>query len=196
MTGSGTDLRLAFLFDRGDDDPDAWPYLLARDLVVRPEDRLDAILESRHEDVPPGGRDPVFLAPEMKKLVHLTINAVLYSTSRLLEPVAVSPARRPGGQRDRRKGARGAGPDRSSDKTYSDEEVYHLPGTIDVSSLKRFQELERSEGGRQVLRRFMVRGHWRRANATWSDQRLRWIEPYWKGPDMGMIIERDYRLRP
>ena len=57
-------------------------------------------------------------------------------------------------------------------------------------------DLALSEGGRQVLRRFMVRGHWRRANATWSDQRLRWIEPYWKGPDMGMIIERDYRLRP
>lgn len=74
--------------------------------------------------------------------------------------------------------------------------MFHLPGTIDVSNLKRFQDLERSEGGRQVLRRLMVRGHWRRANATWADQRLRWIEPHWKGPDMGMIIERDYRLKP
>jgi len=201
VAARGTDLRLAFLFDRSDEDEDAdvWPYLLARDLVVRPEDRLDAILESHHDDLPPGGPDPVFLAPEMKKLVHLAINAVLYSTSRLLEPVSVGPPRRPGApERRRKKGGlgKGSGPGHSSPKAYSDEDVYHLPGTIDISSLKRFQDLERSEGGRQVLRRFMVRGHWRRANATWTDQRLRWIEPYWKGPDMGMIIERDYRLMP
>lgn len=115
VTASGTDLRLALLFDRdpgdGAEAAREWPYLLGRDLVVRPEDRLDAILESRHEDVAPGGTDPVFLAPEMKKLVHLTINAVLYSTSRLLEPVSVGPPRRPGPSGDRRgKGARGANP--------------------------------------------------------------------------------------
>jgi hypothetical protein len=37
-------------------------------------------------------------------------------------------------------------------------------------------------------------GHWRRAARIWADQRLRWIEPYWKGPDMAAIIERAYRL--
>ena len=133
-----------------------------------------------------------FLAPEMKKLVHLTVNAILYSTSRLLEPVTVSPEgwRRPGGRAGRH------GPGRRSTKTYSDEDVFHLPGTIDIGTLKRLRDLERTGDGRQVLRRFMVRGHWRRPGPTWKDQRLRWIEPYWKGPDMGMIIERDYRLRP
>jgi hypothetical protein len=41
----------------------------------------------------------------------------------------------------------------------------------------------------------MVRGHWRRAAKSWTDQRLRWIEPYWKGPDVAAIIERAYRLK-
>lgn len=192
----GTDVRMAFLFDRGEaEDPesDGWTYLLARDMVVRPDDRLDAILDSRHDDLPPGGSDPVFLAPEMKKLVHLTINAILYSTSRLLEPKTVGPQ---GKRRRARRGPGGPGPGRRSSKGYSDEDVFHLPGTIDITSMKRLRELERTDGGLQVLRRFMVRGHWRRAAATWGDQRLRWISPYWKGPDMGMIIERNYRLRP
>jgi hypothetical protein len=42
----------------------------------------------------------------------------------------------------------------------------------------------------------MVRGHWRRANPSWKEQALRWIEPYWKGPDMAATIERTYRLKP
>ena len=53
--------------------------------------------------------------------------------------------------------------------------------------------------GRTILRRFMERGHWRRrsrAARDWADQRLRWIQPYWKGPDMAAIIERTYKLKP
>ena len=56
------------------------------------------------------------------------------------------------------------------------------------------QELERVPDGRTILRRFMVRGHWRRAALQWTDQRMRWIQPYWKGPDMATIIERAYKL--
>jgi hypothetical protein len=42
----------------------------------------------------------------------------------------------------------------------------------------------------------MVRGHWRRAPEGWKDQRMRWIEPYWKGPDLAAIVERAYKLTP
>jgi hypothetical protein len=45
-----------------------------------------------------------------------------------------------------------------------------------------------------IHKRFWVRGHWRRANAGWQDQRVRWIEPYLKGPDAAAIIEREYEL--
>ena len=30
--------------------------------------------------------------------------------------------------------------------------------------------------------------------ANWKDQRPRWIRPYWKGPDIATILERQYRL--
>ncbi|MBM4321625.1 MAG: hypothetical protein FJ125_17200, partial [Deltaproteobacteria bacterium] len=48
----------------------------------------------------------------------------------------------------------------------------------------------------KLMHRFMVRGHWRRPAASWKEQRPRWIEPYWKGPDMAAIVEREYRLKP
>ena len=78
----------------------------------------------------------------------------------------------------------------------SSDEVYFLPGTIDISRVRKLQEIERVPEGRELVRRHMVRGHWRRAQKAWADQRLRWIEPYWKGPDMAAIIEHAYRLKP
>ena len=79
---------------------------------------------------------------------------------------------------------------------FSSENVYFLPGKIEISRVRHFQELERVETGRRILHRFMVRGHWRRPVANWTDQRMRWIEPYWKGPDIAAVIEREYRLKP
>ena len=46
------------------------------------------------------------------------------------------------------------------------------------------------------MTRFMVRGHWRRARADWKDQCLRWMEPYWKGPELAAVIEREYQMKP
>ena len=57
-------------------------------------------------------------------------------------------------------------------------------------------EISYAEGvRRKISARFMVRGHWRRANPSRTDQRQRWIEPYWKGPEIATVIEREYRLR-
>ena len=67
---------------------------------------------------------------------------------------------------------------------------------IEISQIRRMQELERVPSGRGLLHRFMVRGHWRRAARGWKDQRLRWIQPYWKGPDIAAVIERTYKLKP
>jgi len=62
--------------------------------------------------------------------------------------------------------------------------------------VRRLQELERVPSGRMLLHRFMVRGHWRRPAPAWKEQRMRWIEPYWKGPDIAAVIERTYQLKP
>jgi len=118
------------------------------------------------------------------------VNAILYATSAHLAPILIGPARRVSGQvASTRRHARAVG-------GLSSDHVFYLPGHIDISRLRRFQDLGRSEGGRTLMKRFMVRGHWRRANRAWKDPRLRWIEPYWKGPDIATVIERDYRLKP
>lgn len=113
-------------------------------------------------DPPPPDTSPI------RGLLRTTISAILYATSASVEterrpPPAPSIAR-----------GRGAPP------AVSSEEVYFLPGTIDISRVRNLQEIERAPDGRELVRRHMVRGHWRRAQKTWADQHLRWIEPYWK----------------
>ena len=76
------------------------------------------------------------------------------------------------------------------------DSVFFLPGTIDIRRVRQLEELSRAPGGRAMFARFMVRGHWRRPAKNWMDRRLRWIEPYWKGPDMAAIIERTFKLKP
>ena len=62
--------------------------------------------------------------------------------------------------------------------------------------VRDLQRVERAPTGRQLLTRFMVRGHWRRAAPGWKDQRPRWIEPHWRGPEIAAVVERAYRLKP
>jgi hypothetical protein len=184
---TGQELHLGLYFDADDGD---WPYFLGRDLFVRPRDGLAGILDSLAPGVDPGGRDPIFLLPELKKLVHLVVNAILYATS------ACAPERVPRPSSKRRKRSRkGSGDARGSEKPYSDEDVFFLPGRISISQVRYLRDLERSPTGRTIMKRFMVRGDWRHPNPTWKDQRPRWIEPYWKGPEIGAIIEREYRLK-
>lgn len=120
----------------------------------------------------------------LRGLLRLVINAVLYATSAGVAPEVRAPAARPRIQH----GSNASRPSSAS--------VFFLPGKIDIRRVRQMQDLERAPGGRAMLARFMVRGHWRRAQKGWSDQRLRWIEPYWKGPDMAAVIERAYRLKP
>ncbi len=123
----------------------------------------------------------------LRGLIRVTINAILYATSAGVDQqVRPAPRHHVKGPRHRP----------GAPLTYSSEEVYFLPGAIEISKVRRMQELERVPDGRTILRRFMVRGHWRRAAAHWTDRHMRWIQPYWKGPDMATIIERTYKLKP
>lgn len=120
-------------------------------------------------------------ASPIRGLLRAVVHAILYATSAGVEPV-------------RRSSAQAITRRRS--ETFSSDEVYFLPGAIDITQVRRMQDLERAPSGREILRRYMVRGHWRRAPQNWSDRRLRWISPHWRGPDMAAIIERAYRLKP
>ena len=78
--------------------------MLTRDLLVQPEDHLEAILDSHFPDVLTESLDPIFLAPELKALAHLVINAILYATSAHLDPIILEPARGRRGKGARKKG--------------------------------------------------------------------------------------------
>ena len=74
--------------------------------------------------------------------------------------------------------------------------VYYLPGKIKISHMRKLRQVARGPSGRALMHRFMVRGHWRTPNPNWSDQSLRWIEPYWRGPSLASIVEREYGVYP
>jgi len=139
------------------------------------------------------GDAAAFQLAELKALVQLVVNAILFTTSST-EPWRIV---RPAGQSALARGGWGKGKKQRAlqlRKTRSQEDAFHLPGRIPIALVRKLRETQ-DHGDGQMFVRFMVRGHWRRANPAWDDQRLRWIEPYWKGPDMATIVEREYVLK-
>lgn len=192
----GLGLHLSLLLDanRG-----GWPWLMTRDLLVRPDADLDAIIESRFPDVEVATLAPLFSAPELRQLVQLIINAILFATSSPSWPV-ITPPPRAGtavlSRRGTKKHARAVRQLENQRRRETGEAVWHLPGKIPISQIRALRELRQTTEGGALFSRSMVRGHWRRAPDTWTDPRPRWIEPYWKGPELGAIVEREYRLKP
>ena len=130
--------------------------------------------------------DAVAQTNPLRGLLQVALNAVLYATS-----AGVEAERRATPVKATAKPRLRGGPP----IVFSSEEVFFLPGAIEISQVRRLQQLDRDSEGRQVLRRFMVRGHWRRARAGALEQKLSWVRPHWKGPDMATIIERTYKLK-
>lgn len=161
------------------------PYLVEHEIVLRDDVPVRLISVDPPPIVVEGINVPVEMP--LQGLLRVTLNAVLYATSADVTPqVRSSPSRA-------RSGEAGSEPEVVE---FSKEDVFFLPGAIEISLLRNYQQLERISDGRKILHRFMVRGHWRRAAPGWKDQRMRWIAPYWKGPDLAAIIERTYKLKP
>jgi hypothetical protein len=156
------------------------PSLVRYEVPAGDESSVRAFLDSIAPPPPPELLD----ANPARRLLRLVLNAILYATS-----AGVIPDTRTAPRQKRRRPTTDT-PPRSSDT------VYFLPGQIDIRRVRLLQEVERAPEGRALFARFMVRGHWRRAQKGWADQRMRWIEPYWKGPDMATVLERAYRLKP
>lgn len=177
-----TAVRLRFVIDAQDEAP---PVVVTRRLSYRDDDDLDRILGPSSK--------------QTRHLLHLVVNAILYCTSAGVSwPIARSRThqiRSQGRGRGKAKRARVARRIEEMKARVSDEEVFYLPGRIPISQLRALQQTERGHEGTQLMARFMVRGHWRRAAHGWRDQRLRWIEPYWKGPDLAVIVEKEYKLK-
>ena len=191
VVDGGRDLDITFVADT------PLPLLVTRSLHVRPDDDIETILSSDSFGIDPSLVGPVFRTSEMRRLVHLVINAVLYATSLPAPWTVVGPERRSLSKRIGQLGGKRSKRDAAPPKlghTRSGESLFLLPGKITISRLRELQACERGAGA-EVFSPFTVRGHWRRPPATWKDQLLRWIEPYWKGPEMGALIEREYRMQ-
>jgi hypothetical protein len=179
-TGESRTLELAFALDTLGAD---LPHVVRHSLRLKGDEKVEAYLDRVAPRV--AGEPTLPDSNPLRALLRVTINAILYATSAGIQPEA---------RRSPTKTAhtgRGGAPVR-----YSSDEVYFLPGVIEISQLRRMQELHRIPAGHTIARRFMVRGHWRRAPVTAADRRMRWVRPYWKGPDMATIIERTYKLKP
>jgi hypothetical protein len=175
-------LRVWLAFDALGADP---PYVVTHEIPLIEDSPIQPLPEDSGPPVVEGL--DVSDANPLRALLHVTLNAVLYAVSPGIER---QPRKSPSGMQGRK--AKSEAPA----KAFSSEDVFFLPGAIEISHLRNLQQLERISSGRKILHRFMVRGHWRRAAPGWQDQRMRWIAPYWKGPDIAAVIERTYKLKP
>jgi len=175
-------LRIWFAFDALGADP---PHLVTHEIPLNEDSPIRPLPGNSAPPVVTGSDVPD--ANPLRALLHVTLNAVLYAVS-------------PGAERQHRKSPSGVQSRKAKSElqapAFSNEDVFFLPGAIEISHLRNFQQLERIPSGRAILHRFMVRGHWRRPAPGWQDQRMRWIAPYWKGPDIAAVIERTYKLKP
>lgn len=180
--GENRVLRITMAPDALGADP---PELVSVDVPMPDVLLMSRIVERAAETT--DGKESTLSKSRKGELVGLVLNGILYATSAGVnaEP---RPPRRTARTQDR------GGSDAAL--AFTSDEVFHLPGPIEISRAKELQDLGKTSEGRRLIHRFMVRGHWRRPNPSWKDQRLRWVAPYWKGPDLAAIIERTYRLTP
>jgi len=152
-----------------------WPYLIGRSVLTDGKRNLDEILDSH----PDGSTDELFRDAEMGDLLRLVVNALLYTTSA-----------------DYRKEWREPAPPTLAPNRalLSGDGVYYLPGRIPIGPQQAGETQAGPRTGTTIIKRFWVRGHWRRPNSSWQDQRVRWIAPYLKGPEIAAIVEREYAL--
>jgi len=177
-------IRLAFT---SDDLSGRWPHVVTRDIPTVDRRNLDEVLDSH----PEGPSGPLFSTPQVREVVRLAINAILYTTcSDFRFEERKSPVARPGWRPLSRKHRRAQ--ERAS---LSGETVFYLPGRITIGGSGSSSSGHQAESSWKLSKRFWVRGHWRRPSPSWTDQRLRWIEPYLKGPEMTAVIEREYELK-
>ncbi len=188
----GRDLLVAFAADTGDA---GRPDLVACELLVPDGASLRDILASltRGGTTIPDTNRPADLeelentsaSPPLHALVTLVLNAMLYATSADADAVPGDPRGADAPTPRRRRS--GAEPPTGG--------IFRLPGKIDIGALRKLKRIRRDATDVRAIRRCMVRGHWRRAGKTWKDARPRWVQPYWRGPKDGPIVERDYRMK-
>ena len=178
-------LRMVLLGDALDDEI---PYLMHQVIATDGARNLDEVLTAHPNSQSAAGND----SAAWRALTQLVINAILYTTCSDFAYETRTPPRQPRPRKATSFQRRfGGGADKLSGET-----VFYLPAKISIDRTKAPGGLDRArDGGATLSKRFWVRGHWRRPNPSWKDQRVRWIAPYLKGPELTAIVERHYRMR-
>lgn len=173
---SGRLLEIVYAFDALGAD---LPSLVRYTVPARDDASLKAYLNSV---APSFSTEPkVRDTSPARSLLRLVVNAILYASSAGVTPEVRTVVR--------------SKRTLSSPEPPPSDSVFFLPGNIDIRQVRQLRQLRRTGEGGRLFARFMVRGHWRRPAKNWTEQQLRWIAPYWKGPDMAAIIEKAYRLK-
>ena len=179
LPGGRHGIRVVFTCDA---DGDEWPAVFGRYFPVDPDARVVDILASVAPGSDAGELAPLWSCVPLRHLLHLVVHTILEVTSTRGQQVA----REPPPPR----------PDTSSRERRTEEQVFDLPGTIDIRVLRALQEAKFGAVSGEQIHRCLVRGYRRRANPGWKDQQERFVKPYWRGPEDGPIVERPYRLIP
>ena len=136
--------EFVFLADAYDGE---WRYMISRSVLTDEKRNLDEILDSHPED----STDAMFREVEMAELLRLVVNAVLYTTSVEYRQEWRDPAP-PGLPANR--------------ATLSGDGVYYLPGRVRIGPHEPAEARGTRGRGTTIVKRFWVRGHWRRPNRT------------------------------
>ena len=175
LAPGGSRVKVGLTFDAFAGQP---PHLTSWELHVDPNGTLEETVAGAL------ARAQTPAAGLFRPLLDAVINAMLYTTSAgvKIEQYRVDRSQQPNG--------------REPQVCLPIDSVYYLPGKINISHMRKLQQVARGPNGRTLMHRFMVRGHWRRPGPNWKDRSLRWIEPYWRGPSLASIVEREYRVFP
>ncbi len=158
--GSGDDeatpITLSFYFDAG---TGFEPYLVSRDLFVRPEDIFTKYSRATFPTWIPRNSTRFSAASELRQLVHLVVNSILYSTSADVEwKLLLSPVQkvaRAARQRGKAKRQRVTQKVQLLKREHCSQEVFYLPSRIPISQVRKLHRLERSPSGQKLMSRFI-----------------------------------------
>lgn len=78
-----------------------------------------------------------------------------------------------------------------------DTKEYVLSAPVSIDMTKQLRGLFSGEGDDRVYKsRWLVRGHWRMQACGKGrvERKAKWIAPFWKGPEKGLILTRDHVL--
>jgi hypothetical protein len=137
-------LHISVMLDAG---IDQWPWIVTRDLDITPDDTIDEILESRFPDVQ--NTDPIFRTVELRQLLSLIVNAILFATASPSWPIIAAPPRPP--QVRSKRTERGARRVHEPPPDRTGEQVWHLPGKIPISQIRALRDLRDSTPSRPAV---------------------------------------------